>query len=190
MSMRTSLLGALALLLSINISWAQGGFAQGDHYSLILYRGQVTVWCSNGSASSRAFYSCAEERAHPGAFAHFVTSENVDADEVRITARHENGAVQTRTRNFNARTNESRSFNLLVRTLFQRPLLGLGDNRLSYELTKRGVVVALGEFDVRVERDPVARQCRAITLTTTDMNACQNHTVACDQYFRTVGPCR
>lgn len=179
----------LVALLLTNQVMAQG-FVEGDHYEISTYLGQVTLFCFGQGGNRTVFYSCAQERVFPDAFARFAPGERVDADEVRLTAVHESGQQREQTRAFQSRSQESRSFNLLVRTLFQRPLLGLGDNRIDYELTRRGVMVAFGEFDVRVERDPVTRQCRPLSFSTNDPNLCQNQFNACDMYFRQVGSCR
>jgi hypothetical protein len=166
------------------------GFVGGDEYEIVQLQGNVNIVCLDSSGQSTAFYFCRQDVVSPGPFQPFIHPQSLLADEVVITSQRADGSVREQTRRFDARSGLSRNFNLLVWTLFQRPLLLEGSNALTYELRNRGAVVDYGQFDVEVRRDPQGRTCQSRTIFSSDSSMCRNQAQACDRYFALSSNCR
>jgi hypothetical protein len=162
------------------------GFVGGDQFDIVSLQGNVNVVCFNSNGQSSAFYFCRGDVVTPGPFQAFTHPQAPMADEVLITAQRADGSIRDQSRRFDASSGRSNSFNLLVRTLFQRPLLLEGTNILDYELKNRGVVVDFGRFDVEVTRDLEVRTCQSRTIFSSDHSFCQSQLQACDRYFSEV----
>lgn len=175
----------LMSLLIVPVVFAQG-FVGGDQYEISEWQGNVNVVCRDSSA----FYFCRAQVVSPDPFQAFTHPNAPQADEVMITARRADGSQRDQSRRFDSTTGLSRNFNLLVWTLFQRPLLLEGTNNLAYELTNQGVVVDFGEFDVEVKRDSRIQTCQSRTVFSSDNSLCSNQALACDRYFALRPSCR
>jgi hypothetical protein len=104
-----------------------------------------------------------------------------DADRFEITSTDENGKVTKKDGKFNAANGESGSINLWITTLFQRPLLKIGANKISYNLTQNGTSVESGEFEATVERGG-RLYCDSHTLFYSG-SSCPNISTVCSDYF-------
>lgn len=125
-------------------------FSQGDHFQAFSKRGNVTVYCPN----QYAYFRCFDNYLSPANRDYFVYENAPMADRVELKAYQYDGRTQTKTERFQEGRTES-SVNLWINTLFQRPLLNYGNNRISYKMTHQGEVTEEGEFDVYVERMPL-----------------------------------
>lgn len=174
----------LALFLGLWMTnvYAQG-FVEGDRFEMTTHQGQLSVSCFGPDGSANAFYVCREERTSPGLTGRFSARETQQADEVTLYAFRADGSERQKTERYDSETQRSRPFNLLISTLFQRPLLKEGINQINYELTQRGVVVEFGEFEVEVIRSP-AKNCESRHITSFGDQLCRNQMMACERYFR------
>jgi len=169
----------IGLLLSSQCNAAE--FKDGSHYQLTHASGLAHVTCAyvqNGRYyTRRATVNCTGSFAEPEAFSRF-THEGSDASTVQITNLTTN---YTKSKKFYSSKGESSQFNLLVRTLFQKPLLTTGENNLKYSLLlKDGSVEEEGTFEVYVAFK--TRQCRPIFIHSNNMQDCQGMSV-CGRYF-------
>lgn len=149
--------------------------------------GDISVTCFSPEGTRTARFRCTESYLNPSDFSRVITESNVDADKVVLTYKD---GKKTRTKSSKFSGNRSKSeFNLWIWTLTQRPLLDLGENEISYELTKKNSVVESGSFTVNVEATPT-RYCRHRSYTSTNANDCTNGSNVCGQYFREQNFCR
>ena len=138
-------------------SHAAAGFKDGDSFSVQPVRSSITLYCYNGDGrgTTSRFYNCNNEYISPVAYSRFVNDSGVSAKKVRLQVTRANCSVKTKTKKWSNKKEQSRSFNLWIGSLLQRPLLDIGANQISYEmLAKSGEVVESGEFNVNVERKP------------------------------------
>jgi hypothetical protein len=146
-------------------------------------RGAVDVTCFDGGQVKRSYHQCSGYLLQPRAYAHFYHNTEVQADRVALTVQHQNKeTVQKRSTWDNANKRSTDAFNLWVWTVFQRPLLELGENVISFDLTQAGRSVARGDFKVSV-KDGGVRECRYRRITTGNEQLCENAMSACTEYF-------
>lgn len=141
-------LTALILISSINAQ-AQVGFKNGNDITAVQSQGELLVRCNdiNNSGPTSALFSCRDEILVTGDYDSFKGPEGVIADQVTLTAIHEDGSFREKTVHYNYQTNETtKEINLWRYTLLQRPLLNLGVNRISYKFTLNGKFVSDGSF--------------------------------------------
>ena len=145
------------------------------------FEGSVTASCSSGT---RTHY-CSAYNLNPSMYTRLVADQSLNANKFEVTATHESG--KTRKKKGKFKGTKSKSINLWIRTLFQRPLLDFGVNKISYKLLKGKTVVDSGSFEVTVDRGE-RRSCRRgfIRMSGDD---CNNTTSTCNEYFRR-GYCR
>lgn len=180
------ILGVLLLgALSAN---ADVGFSQGNQLTAILAQGEIAVHCSGdgtGIGARYARYLCQEDLLMTGEYDFFIGPQGVVADEVTLTAQHEDGSRRTKTVAYESKANRSaKRLNLWISTLLQRPLLNPGINRVSYKMTLAGKMTAQGEFDVEV-KDGGKKVCsRRGTYWSNSSLDCTSGSSFCGQYFR------
>ncbi|TNE99321.1 MAG: hypothetical protein EP326_08350 [Deltaproteobacteria bacterium] len=168
----------LTAVLFSSTAFANIGFKSGNKLQAQTLRGSFTAFCPQGS---RTQY-CAIDTLSPSVRDKFVYS-GVDADEVTLTAEHQQGSRRVKTSDFNSTDGESdKWFNLWLASLFQRPLLRDGVNKISYSLKKDGNVVEAGTFEAVVERLEDAR-CRHRHYTFHSQNDCNSLATHCTRYF-------
>jgi len=168
----------LTALVFSSTALANVGFKSGNKLQSQTLRGSFTAFCPQGS---RTQY-CAIDTLSPSARDKFVY-KGVDADEVVLVAEHQQGSRRSKSSRFNSNDGESKKwFNLWLSSLFQRPLLRDGINRVSYSLKKDGNVVEAGVFEAHVERLEDAR-CRHRHYTFHSQDDCNNLATHCTRYF-------
>lgn len=167
---------ALILVLTGGIAQAETTFEHGTVYQSNTYSGNVWVNCSNGRNELR---HCAGYDLEPGMYTRLISG--ADADRFEVEALHADGSTRTKKGKFNSEEGRSDSINLWIATLFQRPLLEMGENTIRYTLTKSGDVVEQGEFTVRVESG--ARQVCPTGTIWNPGNDCGSTAYVCDMYF-------
>jgi hypothetical protein len=150
------------------------------HFDL---QGDVDVTCFERGEIKRAYHQCSGYLLNPGAYAHFYHNSSAPADRVTVSTVHKNGKiVQKRSAWDQEKRRSNDAFNLWVWTVFQRPLLELGANVVSFELTRNGRSLEKGEMTVQV-RDGGLRQCRYRRITTGNASMCNSSAAACSEYF-------
>jgi hypothetical protein len=168
----------LILVLFTSSAFANIGFKSGNKFQSQILRGSFTAFCPQGS---RTQY-CAIDTLTPNARDKFVY-KGIDADEVILQAEHQQGSRRTKSSRFNSSDGESKKwFNLWLSSLFQRPLLRDGVNRVSYSLKKDGNVVEDGVFEAYVERLGDV-QCRHRHYTFHSQSDCNSLPTHCSRYF-------
>ena len=148
----------LALIFSGLVLISQSALAQsfssGNDFQSQNIRGRVSVSCF-GQRPGFVTYFCEQEILNPGELDYFVGPAGIDADIVELRVVRENGSVKSKSGKYDSAKGRSKDrFNLWIATLLQKPLLDLGKNKVTYQMTKAGNSVAHGNFDVNVARLP------------------------------------
>ena len=175
----------LATLLICTASQA-AGLKAGNNFESTRLLGDIRVRCGHGSESKVVNLRCDEDILAPTYYSKFVTQ--ADADKVKLTYIDSRG--KKRSKSSRIKDGQSkRSFNLWIWTLTQRPLLDIGENIISYKLTKKGKNVDSGDFTVNVDEMP-ARDCGYGNYYYSSVNACDSYTNLCRTHFQRNNYCR
>lgn len=177
----------LILILSAVAAQAEVGFKNGNNLTAAISVGEITIQCPTnpvGGGPSWGSFLCRQDILIPAEYDYFQGPPGVNADEVTLTALHEDGSQRSKTVGYDSKLgHSSKRVNLWIATLLQRPLLNGGVNRVSYHLTKDGKTVDRGEF-VAVVKDGGEKVCsRRGHYWSQDSMACQTGGSYCHQYF-------
>jgi hypothetical protein len=195
---RISKIFFVAIVFSLTFLITQGslavGFSKGNEFKVRPLSGQANLYCYDQNEPGGPSYrfevvNCQANEWSPAIFDFFVGPQGVQADRVRLTSVREDGSQESKEQGYNSQTGRSsRTFNLGVRTITQRPLLRAGQNKISFVMSQNGNAVGEGEFTAQVSVLPGAR-CPYSSVSTSV--PCHNPYAACDDYFDKVGPeCR
>ncbi len=171
----------VAVLFCASAFATTAGFKHGNDYEAVSYDGSVTASCSTGT---RTHY-CSAYGLNPTIYTKLVTAQRVDANKYEVSATHESGKRVTKDGKFKG--TESKGINLWIRTLFQKPLLAFGLNKIDYKIMKKKTVVQSGSFEVMVNQGE-RKRCRSGYIRMSG-NSCENTTSVCNEYFNR-GYCR
>jgi hypothetical protein len=186
----------IAALLSSSfissISLAAGFTGGNQSVSTNIY-GELTVICHNyrgGTDIHRE--SCYSNTLQPYEFDRFIPEQEdskLDFDKVEISRIKKSGKMTKQSRSYSKEKQQTEHFNLWIATLFQRPLLDIGDNSLTYKLLKNGKTVKEGDFGVAVlEGKP--RQCFHETIQLNGNGCPSGGQDLCENYFRRQNYCQ
>lgn len=179
------LLSTLVLALGLISLANAAGLSGGDQFSAQNIEGNLQVQCSgNGPGPTFGSAFCQAQILNPGEYSYFV-GPKMDADQVTLQATREDGSVsKAKTEKYDGTTGKSKSpFNLWIRTVLQRPLLGMGKNTVAYTLLKNGNKVDHGTFTVEVVNGGNAVCHRMGYYTSASTNDCNMPETFCSQYF-------
>lgn len=178
------------LILGSFANAANPGFSKGNELSAAPIQGQVRVICNGFNGSGTALFTCRDVVADPQAYDYFLGPQDGRADKVELTAYRQDGSTRTKQESYNgAQGKSSAAINLWISTLFQKPLLAYGANRITFKIYSNAAVYATGEFNMNVSRSP-ARTCPAAQYNSTDINDCNSQYTICQQYFEEHHYCR
>ena len=167
------------------------GFVGGNRFEYTAAVGDVFVHCPQTgggipSGPSTASFRCYGYIFAPAEAAQFEGPQ-ANANEVELTAIREDGSVFTKSSSYDgARGVSNDTFNLWIETLFQRPLLKLGQNQVNWVLKRDGQAVRNGTFIAEVFQRP-SLQCPSASQTSWNADGCTNSNRACSDYFYMYG---
>jgi hypothetical protein len=165
---------------------ADVGFLSGNQFSVSSIQGQVTVYCADGSS---AVYTCRDNALDPVSYDYFAGPSGVAADEITLTSVRSDGSVRETTGGYDASAGHSaNAFNLWISTIFQRPLLRAGVNKVNYVLGNAGKEVSQGIFVVNVGAG-APRTCPATHYNSADKSDCESQYTVCQRYFEQYQNC-
>lgn len=172
-------IAVFALVVSSAYAQSEIGFSKGNDMTAHEVRGSFTLQCPSRSA----YATCAGTYLSPVEMDYFVHPDAIDADEVELSRVNSRGRTVKKDSDFDANSLRSKKrFNLWIATLTQRPLLGYGNNVITYKMKKNGQVVSEGTFDVMVDEAPV-KTCRHDFIFASNDADCNVPTTYCDRYF-------
>jgi len=170
-----------------SVALADVGFSSGNKFTASPIRGHVTVTCADGSSVR---YSCRDNVLEPESYDYFIGPQGVSADMIRLDSVRADGSHRQRSSSYNGKDGRSvDAFNLWISTLFQRPLLLAGVNKVTYALSNAGKAVSQGTVVVNVDQG-AARECPATHYNSADAVDCQSQYTVCQRYFEQYQFCR
>ncbi len=175
------------LLMAQSAFATAAGFSSGNNFIASAVQGQVVVHCVDGNSST---YNCRDTVLDPVSYDFFMGPPGTRADEVTLSSLRADGTRRERTSDYDPVVGKSREpFNLWISTIFQRPLLFLGVNKINYTFKSRGQLVSQGAFDAVVSYG-APRECPVTHYNSSDNNDCQSQYSVCQQYFEQYQYCR
>ncbi|QDK39423.1 hypothetical protein [Bdellovibrio sp. NC01] len=187
------LLGAIANAADTTDSVA-AGFASGNTFQASAIEGNVIMTCEGFNGTSEATYTCRDVVLDPSPYDYFVGPQDVRATQVELKAEHQDGSSRIKMANYDGKTGKSATtFNLWISSLFQKPLLETGTNKVHYSVYDNRVSpmqeYASGDFTVTVKRGN-PRRCPTTQYRSTDVNDCNSQYSICQRYFEQFNNCR
>jgi hypothetical protein len=185
----------LLLLATPCFSFAadQIGFSLGNTSTAVALSGQVSVSCpankTSGAGPTTVIFTCRNVVLEPSAYDYFLGPKGVNANEVSLVATHEDGSLRTKSDSYDPKLARTTSaFNLWISTLFQRPLLKEGHNKISYTLVLNKAAVGQGTFEVLVQQGE-SRQCPVSHYSSLEPSDCESPFTVCERYFTQYDNC-
>jgi hypothetical protein len=180
----------LSISFSSFVFGADVGFFDGNRFFINQISGGFSINCYGQGCSSYGSASCRESYLFPSSWTRFYNYTKINAEKVRLVAIHEDGSINEKTARFDPESGTSTSdFNLWIHTLFQRPLLEIGQNRVEFFMLLEGEVVQAGHFNVAVIFAE-SRRCRYRSYYSYNHNDCMSPASLCRTYFREENLCR
>jgi len=179
------ILTILLFTLSHSLFAVNVGFENGNEYEARDLSGSFTLFCPQ---QTRVVHCRGYELA-PASFDYLLFPTTVVADQVELSSVNESGKVTKK--KLKVISNEGRSkkrVNLWVKTLFQKPLLSLGKNKILYQFSYRGNDSLAGSFSVDVKA-AAPLQCRHETMIGSQRD-CENAYPLCSVYFAQQNNCQ
>lgn len=178
-------MGIVLTLLWSGHLWAIG-FSSGDHFVSTYVYGDLNLTCMENGFYERARVQCQDNILSPAEFDYFVYDGSLEASLIREVELSSvvGGRRYKQTQRYDSEKNRSsKRFNLWFWTLTQKPLLQIGDNKISYVIKDSNGQKHEGEFDVKVEAAP-ERQCAPRHMTSRWLQDCRGGAARmCDRYF-------
>ncbi len=172
-------------LLLAFFSIAEAKFTRGDSFQYANIEGELTLTCKNNTKTM----ICRDVFMSPWPYDIYVGPRNFNAESVRFTALT-GGDAQTALAKYDGRTGRSSDVNLGVYSLFQKPLLKIGENRIQAALLGRdGKILESEFFSVSVTRAK-SRTCDPKETYSQNPDDCEHTYSVCQQYFRAQNYCR
>ncbi len=176
------LIGILSLVMA---SASFAGFTRGSSFQFVDLEGELTVYC--GRFVERL--TCRDTFMEPWPYDMFMGPKISQAKSIELRAYVGNQA-QVAVADYNGDTGRSSEINLGVYSLFQKPLLRVGTNRIEYRLyNNRDETINQGSFNVAVSRLP-SRRCQDREVHLPSAQDCSYTYTICQQYFKTMNYCR
>ncbi|MDG0815080.1 hypothetical protein [Bdellovibrio svalbardensis] len=184
----------ILLLCSVAKSAELAGFASGREFAATPLEGTVVMTCEGFNGTGQAVYTCRDVVLDPQSYDTFIGPVDARASQVELRAEHEDGSTRVKMAGYNGKVGKSVStFNLWVSTLFQKPLLMAGTNKLSYTIYNGSgesyQEYARGNFIVTVKRNSL-RRCPTTQYNSTDVTDCNSQYSICQRYFEQYNNCQ
>lgn len=163
-------------------------FSSGNEFTAVPIFGEVSVQCRDfvNNRTNFAVYQCEDLRLNPVEYDFFVGA-NVDADKVSLSCTQPKGKVVNKSSSYKNGKSTDR-FNLWIISLLQKPLLDIGENQITYKLTKKGKLVTEGQLTVPVTVGK-RQTCPRGFISSNDPNDCTTSFNVCRQYFSQYNYC-
>lgn len=166
------------------------GFVGGDSFQTAFLSGTMSLQCDDAGTISTTQYFCHQGVLDPGEFAYFQSASGAAADEVVLTATHEDQTTQRQILGFDAKKGRSRfPFNLWISSLTQTPLLKNGVNAIHFSLVAHGKEIYTGDFTATVTVG-TDRQCHFGMVTSHWGGDCLAPQNMCLTYFEQENYCQ
>lgn len=169
----------------LTLTIADAKFTRGDKFQYSNIDGALTIICKGQTK----VVTCRDIFLDPWPYDIFMGPMETRAESVELRASVGSGS-RTTVVDYNGRTGRSSDINLGVYSLFQKPLLKLGENKIRYALLgKNNNTLQTGIFDVSVTRGK-SRSCKPKETHTQNQDDCDHPYSVCQFYFRDQNYCR
>ena len=168
------------------------GFSSGTQFKATPIEGQVVVTCEGFNGGGAATFTCRDVVLDPVSYDYFVGPRDARAVRYELRNVREDGSVRTKDDNYDGSRGRSGSaINLWISTLFQKPLLAAGKNKISYALygENNREPLSNGEVTINVARS-TSRTCPTTHYNSADVNDCNSQYSVCQRYFQQFNNCR
>lgn len=165
-------------------------FTSGTQFYSYFLEGQVDLTCSDGREVQNIVFDCQESSLEPANYTYFVGPVGTIADEVKLVSVASDATSSTKTVEYdNATGMSAEKVNLWISSLFQKPLLKSGVNKIYYFLYQNSKVVNQGKFQVEVI-SAGSRACSKQKLYSSNISDCGSQYSICQTYFQQNQQCR
>ena len=168
------------------------GFSLGSEFKATAIQGVVVMSCDG--EDKPVIYTCRDSVLDPQEYDIFTGPIEPHASSIELTVVHEDGTTRVKDGGYSGSKGYSTdSFNLWISTLFQKPMLMNGVNKVHYmlydDLSRDRRSYAQGDFVVKVSRG-TPRTCPTTQYHSTDMMDCAAQYSICQHYFEQYNNCR
>lgn len=180
------------LLSSAVYAANDAAFTSGINFKATPIEGNVVVTCEGFNGGGSASFICRDVVLDPVSYDYFVGPKESRATKVTLRNVREDGSVRVKSEDYDGVRGRSKSqINLWISSLFQKPLLMAGTNRIHYSLYENSSsqAVAEGDMTVTVARNGL-RQCPLTHYHSADVNDCTSQYSVCQRYFEQFNNCR
>ncbi len=158
------------------------GLELGNDLTHVTLKGHVKMQCDDYALTGPAEFDCTMDTLEPFTSSRFQTATVYDADHFDMNVAHEKNWSRHKSGEYVPASGSSAlSLNLWNSFIFDWPILEDGLNVATYQLTKKGKVVATGAFNVNVAH--ISRACQPKTLVSYNPSDCHSKSSACTSYF-------
>lgn len=186
------LMALTVLALSFSMpALAQVGFATGNNFIAVSAAGDITLTCNAEARPARTVsFQCRDTILVPTEYDSFRGPAGVQADTVELIALHDDGTSRAKAVSYDSSHGASKvKFNLWVNSFLQSPLLAYGENRVTYRLRTRGVIVNEGLFVSNVKVGGLNQCPSAEYYSNSDLDCDQPYTY-CQRFFQDKNFCQ
>jgi hypothetical protein len=183
---------AVIFICFCQLAIADLGFSSGNEMTSISIAGDVRLTCLSGNddPARTVAFQCRDTILVPNDSDYFVGPRDMEADQVELTVTRSDGSIRSRQVGYSsARGMSETRFNLWAGSLFQKPLLMLGENKVEFKLSRNGQVVKMGNFDALV-RIGGFHQCVASEFYSNTASDCNQPYTYCQRFFREKNYCQ
>jgi hypothetical protein len=144
----------------------------------------LSVNCFDGEDHNYVEIQCSSWDILLSTKSYFFGPFNITADTIVFVAFWENGKVVKKRRSYHRVLERTKKrINLFATSLYKRPLIGIGKNRIIYTMFYKREKVYMGELTFTVSKESIVRTCLDRTIDRMDMRMCRNSASACNYYF-------
>ncbi|WP_413585704.1 hypothetical protein [Bdellovibrio sp. HCB274] len=168
------------------------GFSSGSQFQATPIEGQVHVTCEGFNGGGAATFTCRDVVLDPVSYDYFMGPRDARAVRYELRNLREDGSVRTKEDDYSGSQGRSGSaINLWISTIFQKPLLAAGKNKISYAVyaSNNREPLSHGEFSINVARN-ASRVCPSTHYNSADVNDCSSQYSVCQRYFQQFNNCR
>jgi hypothetical protein len=174
----------ILMLLLVSAQSFAVGFSGGEQFSTQEISGRLTLQCNWPSGMSTVFTDCRAQILNPEEYAYLIGPQ-INADHISLRATREDGSLsKNKTAEYDGVNGKSKTpFNLWIKTLLQKPLLGLGKNVINYSFKKDNKALETGSFNVFVVDGGIA-ECTRMGFYYSNLESdCISPSNFCARYF-------
>jgi hypothetical protein len=171
----------IGLLLILFCSFASAQFSRGFNFQFVNINGELNIVCPSRTVKT----ICHGTHMEPWPYDSLMGPKVQQAISLQISASIDsNSEVRKLNVDYDGRIGSSDEINLGVSSLFERPLLRVGNNKIRYSLVnRRGDSLLDSEFVVVVNRAQ-ARTCPKQMVQSAINADCEIPYSSCQQYFK------